>query len=164
MQQNTEHPNEKLIRDFYEAFESGNADAMTGCYHDDIHFSDPVFQDLKGGSAKAMWHMLISRSKELRIEFSDIAANDETGSARWQAWYTFSKTGNRVHNIIEARFTFKDGKIIEHKDSFSLHRWSSQALGLSGLLFGWFFLFQNQIREEAKKGLQLYMKRNRLSE
>jgi hypothetical protein len=72
------------------------------------------------------------------------------------ATYTFSQTGNTVVNDIRARFTFRDGKIVSHTDTFDLWRWSSQALGFKGKLLGWTPLVQNAIRKQARKGLADY--------
>jgi hypothetical protein len=73
------------------------------------------------------------------------------------ATYTFSKTGKKVVNKIRANMKFADGKIIEHSDAFSLHRWAAQALGFSGWLLGWNKFFQNKIKNTAKKNLLKYM-------
>ena len=59
------HPNAALIEQFYQGFQKKDHAAMAACYHPDIHFSDPVFTDLKGFRAGAMWHMLTERGKDL---------------------------------------------------------------------------------------------------
>ncbi len=153
------HPHAQRIQDFYEAFSKRDHAAMAAQYHDEIHFADPVFPDLKGDQAKAMWHMLCERGKDLRIEFSGIEADDNTGRAHWEAWYTFSATGKKVHNVIDAQFTFRDGLIVDHKDSFDLYRWCKQALGLKGLLLGWAPPVQNAIRKQAGQGLAKFTKK-----
>ena len=51
----------------------------------------------------------------------------------------------------------ENGKIIEHSDAFSVHEWSKQAFGITGLLFGWSSFFQNKIKNQAKKNLLKYM-------
>lgn len=149
--------NEKLIRTFYESFAQNNADAMISCYHDEIEFSDPAFGLLKGADAKNMWRMLVERAKgDIEIEFSNISANEKTGSADWTARYLFSKTGRKVFNEIHAEFEFKDGKIIRHADTFDIWKWSKQALGLPGFLVGWSSFMQNKIRRTAKDSLREY--------
>ena len=149
--------NEAVIRRFYSAFQQRDAAGMVACYAPDVQFSDPVFTDLRGSAAGAMWRMLCARGKDLKIEFRDVRADGTTGSAHWEAWYTFSTTGRKVHNIIEATFEFRDGKITRHTDRFDLHRWSGLALGLPGKLLGWTPLLQNKIRAMAKKGLDDYL-------
>lgn len=147
-----------LITSFYEAFSRRDPEGMVAAYADDVRFSDPVFTDLRGERAKNMWRMLCERGKDLTIEFSDVKADGNTGSAHWEAHYTFSLTGKKVHNVIDARFTFANGKITEHVDSFGLYRWTSQALGLKGKLLGWTSFVQNAVRTNGAKGLDAWIK------
>ena len=150
--------NEATIRRFYEAFQRRDAATMAACYGPDVQFSDPVFPDLRGPQAGLMWKMLCERGKDLRLEFRDVRADDATGSAHWEAWYTFSATGRKVHNVIDASFEFRDGRIVRHADRFDLYRWSRQALGPAGLLLGWTPLLQNKVRAMAAKGLADYQR------
>ncbi len=154
--------NEQLIQKFYEAFAQKDYHTMTDCYHLEATFKDEAF-DLKGSKQIGlMWRMLIERGTDLRMEFSDVHANDLTGGASWEAWYTFSSTGNKVHNIIDANFTFKDGKILNHRDSFDFHRWASQSLGITGRLLGWTGFLHQKVRTTAMSGLENYMARKEL--
>ncbi len=149
--------NEQLIEKFYTSFQQKNWKGMQECYHTDVVFNDPVFQNLKGKEAFAMWHMLISAGKDLTLSFKNIKSNDLSGSCQWDAFYTFSRTGRKVHNIIQAEFKFKNGKIIEHNDSFDLWRWSRMALGVSGVLLGWSPIVQNKIKGTAKSSLRKFI-------
>lgn len=153
------HPNSEVISRFYEAFGRRDAEAMAACYADDVTFSDPAFPDLRGRSAGDMWRMLCEAGKDLTIEPSEISANDETGSARWIARYTFSATGNKVVNDVRASFRFKNGRIVEHKDVFDFRVWSKQALGMMGLLFGGTGWLQRQVQGRAAKGLASFQRR-----
>ena len=148
--------NEQLIQRFYSAFQKRDAAGMVACYDPQVQFSDPVFTNLKGARAAAMWTMLCERGKDLKIEFRDVRADDTTGSAHWDAWYSFSGTGRQVHNSIDASFEFRDGRIMRHSDRFDLYRWARQALGLPGVLLGWTPLVQNKIRAMAAKSLDDY--------
>jgi ketosteroid isomerase-like protein len=151
--------NEATLRRFYEAFQKRDAATMAACYAPDVRFSDPVFPDLRGADAGTMWKMLCERGKDLKIEFRDVRADEAGGSAHWEAWYTFSTTGRKVHNVIDAAFEFRDGRIVKHTDRFDLYRWSRQALGLPGVLLGWTPLLQNKVRAMAKKNLDDYAAR-----
>lgn len=151
------HPNEELITRFYTSFQKRDAEGMCAAYHADVTFSDPVFVDLRGARARGMWRMLVERAKDIRLEFRDVTADDLTGSAHWEAWYTFSATGAKVHNVIDARFTFEGGLVKDHRDSFDLWRWASQALGAKGKLLGWAPPVQGAIRKNAQKGLDAWM-------
>ena len=149
--------NAQIIRNFYEAFAQNNADEMISFYADDVEFSDPAFGNLKGAEAKNMWKMLVERGGgNIKIEFSNVEADERKGSADWTADYLFSKTGRRVFNRIHAEFEFKNGKIIRHADTFDVWKWSRQALGISGLLLGWSGFLQNKIRQNARQSLREY--------
>lgn len=148
------HASER-IETFYRAFQQRDAATMAACYTADATFRDPAF-DLQGERVGAMWRMLCERGKDLRLEFGNVRAEGERGSADWQAWYSFSKTGRAVHNVIHAEFRFRDGLICEHVDTFNFWRWSRQALGPAGLLLGWTPLLQNKVRAEAARSLAAY--------
>lgn len=152
--------NKLLIETFYKAFQNKDWEAMHACYHPSIHFSDPVFPDLKGKEAKAMWHMLLAASTDLRITFDGAQASHDTGTCHWEAYYSFSRTGGKVHNKIDATFTFKEGLIAHHTDTFDLWKWSKMALGTSGLLFGWSSFMKQKIRKMAAKNLAHFIAKN----
>ena len=147
------HPNAQLIQRFYQAFQQLDAETMAACYADDVRFSDPAFTNLQGQEAADMWRMLTSRAQNFSLVFDGIEADDNQGKAHWVATYLFSQTGNTVVNDIQARFTFKDGKIVIHTDSFDLWKWSGQALGFKGKLLGWAPFVHKAIRQQAAKGL-----------
>ncbi|MBX3259176.1 MAG: nuclear transport factor 2 family protein [Labilithrix sp.] len=130
---------------------------MVACYADDVRFSDPVFTDLRGERAKAMWRMLCERGEDLEITFRDVKADGERGSARWEARYSFGAAGRRVHNVIDATFRFADGEIVEHVDRFDLRRWSGMALGVPGKLFGWTPFLKSAIRKQGARGLDAWI-------
>lgn len=149
-----------LLTRFYRGFTARDAEAMAACYSADIHFSDPVFPDLRGPRAGAMWRMLCSRATDLRIEFEEPKVEGDRGAVHWEAHYTYSATGRTVHNIIEARFELRNGLIAEHHDRFDLYRWARQALGMKGILLGWAPPVQGAIRRQAATALDRYLAKN----
>ncbi|MCG3119143.1 MAG: hypothetical protein ALAOOOJD_01474 [bacterium] len=154
------HPNEELIQKFYTCFGKRDARGMAECYHEEAEFSDPVFPGLKGTRAKAMWRMLCERGKDLEITVTGIHADEQNGKAHWEAKYTFSQTGRKVHNQIDASFRFARGKIIAHLDAFDFWKWTRMALGIKGVLFGWMPSVQARIRSEAGKSLEAFINKN----
>ena len=104
-----------------------------------------------------MWEMFCVKSKDLQIQYDNVSADENMGNAHWTATYTFSATGKRVVNKIQANFTFQNGKIIKHTDIFNFYGWTKQALGLSGLLLGWTPLVKQKVRKMALKSLTDYM-------
>ncbi len=146
----------QLLESFYTAFQHGDYAEMVACYHPDIHFSDPVFTDLRGNQAKAMWHMLCQRGKDLQVIFSDVQADGKLGRVHWEALYPFS-TGRKVHNVIDATFAFQNGLIIRHQDSFDLWRWTRMALGPLGWFLGWTPVVQQRVRKTAVASLHKFI-------
>lgn len=147
------HPNEQRLRDFYAAFDRHDGAAMSRLYAPDATFEDPVFRGLRDGEPAAMWRMLTSRSKDLRVELVQVSADDLHGKAEWVARYTFAQTGRPVVNRVSSRFRFRDGLVVEQHDDFPFWAWSRQALGLPGLLLGWSPLVRHKVQATARAGL-----------
>jgi ketosteroid isomerase-like protein len=149
--------NEQLIHHFYTCFKNKDYSGMQACYADNATFSDAVFKNLNSDQVKAMWQMLILKGKDMRIEFGQISADEKTGKAHWDAYYTFSATGKNVINKIDANFEFENGKIVKHIDDFNFYTWAKQALGTTGLLLGWTGFLKNKIQTTAMANLQKFM-------
>jgi hypothetical protein len=132
---------------------------MQDCYHPQATFSDEAFKDLSAEEVKAMWQMLITSGSDLKLKFSDVEVSGDRGTCHWEAWYTFSRSGRKVHNVIDADFEFKDGKIYRHRDHFNFWRWSRMAFGASGLLLGWTPFLQNKVQSGAKERLRSFMEK-----
>jgi len=149
------HPHAQLIERFYAAFARRDWAGMAACYHPEVHFSDEAF-DLRGADAGLMWRMLVTSGRDLTLEYRDISADERSGRAHWDARYTFSATGRKVLNHIDASFEFRDGLIVRHVDRFDFWTWSRQALGMPGLLLGWSSLLRSKVRAQAAKNLAAF--------
>jgi ketosteroid isomerase-like protein len=149
-------PNETLIHNFYAAFQKKDYRAMQEAYHPQAEFSDPVFSQLSSQEVKSMWQMLLTSATDLTLTFENVSANDTTGKCHWEAWYTFTATGRKVHNVIDAVFEFRDGKIYRHRDHFNFWRWSRMALGTPGILLGWTPVIKNKVRQTARRRLEKF--------
>ncbi|MBL7739347.1 MAG: nuclear transport factor 2 family protein [Chitinophagaceae bacterium] len=156
--------NKAIMERFYTAFQKRDHQAMNACYSEDIIFSDPAFGMLKGNEVKSMWEMLCTNARDFSLTFSDIEMLDEEyGTCKWTATYTFSKTGRKVVNHIKAYMKLYEGRIIEHSDAFRLSTWIGQALGWKGVLFGWTGFMKKAVQKNARKSLENFM-RNKKSE
>lgn len=146
------------IEQFYRAFNNLDTEKMVSLYHRDIIFEDPAFGILKGERAKNMWRMLCAsqKGKKFTVRASQIESSGDVTTATWEAFYVFSKTGRKIHNTVNAEFRFKEGKIISHKDSFDLYKWSRQALGMKGFLLGWTTFFKNKLQLQTNKLLSKF--------
>jgi limonene-1,2-epoxide hydrolase len=147
----------QLIESFYTAFQNKNVEGMKACYHPKVTFKDEAFPNLQGKEVTAMWDMLIQGGKDMRLTFKDIQADERSGRATWEAFYTLSLTGRKVHNIISAHFEFQDDKIIKHHDKFDFWRWSRQAFGLTGWLLGWTPVLRKKVQKTVRERLNKFI-------
>jgi ketosteroid isomerase-like protein len=128
--------NAEVIQELYAALNRHDGEAMAKLYDPAGRFHDPAFGELTGAEAGDMWRMLTGRADDLEVELAEHSADGDSGTARWIARYTFTRTGRPVINDVRARFRFADDRIAEHDDSFSFWRWARQALGPAGLVLG----------------------------
>lgn len=148
-----------VIHDFFEAFKRKDFKAMQACYHEQASFTDPVFGTLNVDQVRAMWDMLLSRNKDLQLDYHIISFHNGQTVVEWVATYTFTATQRQVRNVVQSTFTLKDQKILVQKDKFDLWKWSAMALGFSGTLLGWTPLFKNKLRSTAAAGLKKFMEK-----
>ncbi len=150
---------DNVVQRLYDAFQAGDGEAMQACYALDSTFRDEVF-DLAGPTEiGGMWKMLLARGTDLELQVSRVEADDTTGRAHWAADYTFTQTGRKVHNEIDATFVLRDGLIVEHVDQFDFWAWSRQALGPIGLLLGWTPIVRKKVQDTARRGLETWLRR-----
>jgi ketosteroid isomerase-like protein len=151
--------NVALVERFYAAFDRRDHGAMAASYAPTARFSDPVFQALTGPRIGTMWRMLCERATDLRVERGPVRMAGDMVRVEWQAWYTYSATGRRVHNRIAASLRVEHGLIRRHDDVFDLYRWARQALGIKGLVLGWTPPVQRAIRRQASRSLDAFAAR-----
>ncbi len=157
----TSPDNRDTIERFYTAFQNHDAAGMNACYAPDVRFRDPVFEQLKGDEARAMWNMLNSLGAGLELTYAVGKVDEAEGEASWVAKYQFSATGRDVENHIRSHFWFKDGLISRQEDTFDLWKWASMALGPKGQLLGWLPPVQGSIRKQARGNLDKFMASDR---
>ena len=152
--------NEELINKFYTCFNRKDFKGMQDCYADHAIFNDAIFKNLNADQVRSMWQMLIVKGKDLSLTFKVTSAKANLVTAHWDASYTFSATGRKVTNNIDAFFEIADGKIVRHTDKFNFYAWSRQAFGLTGVLLGWTGFLHKKVSAQAMKNLEEYMKNN----
>jgi hypothetical protein len=149
--------NTALIERLYQGLRDLDGDVMAACYAPEARFEDPAFGVLTGKQVGGMWRMLTSGSDGIEIELSEVEADDTSGSAHWVARYTFGPSKRPVINRIDARFTFEDGLIADHADTFSFYAWARQALGPMGFFLGATPFVKNRVRDQARRGLDRFL-------
>ena len=150
-----------VIQRFYDCFAQRDAQGMAACYADDVVFRDPAFGELRGERARDMWRMLCRNGKDLQVVASGIEASNGSGRAHWEADYTFTSTGRKVHNVVDAKFALRDGQITSHTDQFNFSNWSVQAFGPVGSVLGRTPLLPFVVRRLANRQLDQFQSRGR---
>jgi hypothetical protein len=145
-----------LAEEFYNAFTRRDGETMAALYDESASFSDPVFPKLNSAQCQNMWRMLCATGKDLRVEYKILEYNSERFVVYWDAYYSFSATGNFVHNKVTSTIQFKDSKIIAHHDDFDFYAWSRQAFGIIGVLLGWTPYFQRKVQSKASTSLAAF--------
>lgn len=145
---------------FYQAFQQQDAEGMIACYHPEATFEDPAFGPLQGEDLFWMWRMLCANAQDFALQFEVLEATDAQAKVHWEAQYTFSQTGRRVHNRIDATLDLKDGKIVRHIDQFNLWTWAGQALGWKGRLLGGTAFFKRKLHQQTNRTLAKYRAKN----
>lgn len=145
-----------LIGAFFDALGRGDLATVEQCYHPEVSFGDPIFQEIEGRDrVMRMWRVQHRMRTELHLAYRDLWADDHSGTARWSVDYVVAGTGRRVTDRIESLFRFDDGLIVRHHDDFDFRRWSKMALGKPhGLLFGWTPSWRQSIRDRAARQLE----------
>ncbi|GIZ08476.1 nuclear transport factor 2 family protein [Flavobacterium sp. UMI-01] len=151
--------NEPIIHQFFNGLSKADVLSVVSCYDTNIKFRDPIFGLLTGKDVTAMWSMLLENNKEnIKIEIVNSKSDAYLGTAQWIASYTFKPSNKTIVNHITTHFHFKEGLIIKQTDDFDIWKWSRQALGCKGFLFGWTGYMQQKIHEKAIQSLQKYKK------
>ena len=140
-----------ILERFYEALARRDAATMSALYAPDAAFTDPVFR-LRGADIGRMWTSLLGRARDFSVDWEVRRADPQGGEVAWTARYLFGGK-RRVVNVIESELKLVDGLIVEQNDRFDFPRWSSQALGLPGRLFGRTAWFRVAVGRKALRGI-----------
>ena len=150
------NPHAELLEELYRCLEGKDHQGMAACYHPDASFQDIAFALRGKKQIHAMWHMI--SETDLRASFTVSRADAQTGTADLVDDYTFRDTGRRVHNVIRSEFRFRDGLIVEHRDSCDALKWGMQALGPVKGVLTW--LIPATRRAKAKTKLKKFIDRH----
>jgi ketosteroid isomerase-like protein len=125
------HPNAALLHRLFSALDNHDHMTMASCYHEAATFQDIAFSLRSKREIHSMWHMICDG--DIRATFEVTNANDHDGHVKLVDTYTFGATrdkpGRRVRNVIDSRFRFRDGLIIEHRDVCDPRAWARLAIG-----------------------------------
>src|SRR2546422_11677762 len=109
-----------------------DGEAMASLYDPDGRFHDPAFGELTGAEARDMWRMLTGRAEDLSVELAEHAAEGDSGTARWIARYTFTRTRRPGGDDVRARVRFPGGRVAQPGGPFPFLGWGRHAPGPGG--------------------------------
>ena len=129
------HPNGVLLQRLFAALNRHDHSAMTACYHPEATFHDIAFDLIGRDRIGQMWRMICKG--DIKATVDGIQADDKNGRTNLVDTYSFGEKKLPVRNVIESRFKFQDGLIIEQRDSCDARGWAKQAVGgVPGFLAG----------------------------
>jgi hypothetical protein len=137
-----------VLERLYTCLDRHDHEGMAACYHADAEFHDIAFALRGKKQIHAMWHMISEAN--LQASFRIREANGEFRTVDLVDDYTFRETGRRVRNVIRSDFRFRDGLIIEHRDSCSALQWGVQALGPVKGVIAWLIPAARRGKARAK--------------
>ncbi|MGV3622725.1 MAG: nuclear transport factor 2 family protein [Archangium sp.] len=119
-----------VVTDFYAAFVKQDTKRMEQLYSKDVKFQDAIFKYADREGTMGMWNKIL-RDPKSKFTFELKSVEGDVVTGHWKADYELF--GRKVHNEIDTRMVVKDGKIVEHRDSFDWDTWAKQALPAGGL-------------------------------
>jgi hypothetical protein len=134
------HANGLLLRRLFTALDVHDHLTMAECYAPAATFRDIAF-DLKGkAEIHAMWRMICREGSDLRATFDVVHADDVEGRVALVDNYTYHDTGFKVRNVIDSRFRFENGLIVQHRDDCDPKAWAALAFrgSFKGFMAGHF--------------------------
>jgi len=142
-----------VLTHLYDSLARRDGEAMAALYAPDATFEDPVFR-LRGADVGKMWIALTRRAKRFEVSYKIAEAGPGSGRVELTASYLFA--GRRpVVNVIVSEIALEKGRIVRQVDRFDFARWSAQALGLPGRLFGRFEWFRRLFARRAMRAMGL---------
>lgn len=132
---------------------------MRELYSEYATYSDPIF-NLKGKEVPSLWYMMCTLDNDLSVTYKILEESGELVHTEWTISYILEVTGKRVKLNEKGFFRIIDGKIVEHRDEYDLWSWSSQGLGFIGKYLGWSGWFQNRVRKQAKRTVDVFIQLN----
>jgi len=148
------HPNEALVRRFFERLAARDAPGAAGCYHAEIFYSDPLFPRLRGAAPGELWRMRLEDLQGLEIRLEEAHGDADGAHAVWSLGYVLGP--RKVALRVRSMFGFRDGRISRHYDHFSFWGWAAQAYGARGAVLGWFGPFRWAMRQRFARAFERF--------
>lgn len=98
--------------------------------------------------------IIFEDATQCKIEIEDVVdEGDDYYTCKWMANFLHVSTSRPVLLSAKANFKLQDGKIAEHSDGFSLHKYCEQAFGIVAKIIGWNSMYQRARKNEFRRRL-----------
>jgi ketosteroid isomerase-like protein len=121
-----------VVSNFYKAFSTSDFSTMEQLYSPDVHWKDTIFSADNRSQLMGIWRFELNPSVGGKITYQITGADapDAQGNTvvhvQWRDVYKF--LGNPIDHSIDASLTVdKDGKIVNHVETYSWEQWADQA-------------------------------------
>lgn len=159
--------NKEIVEGFLGSYQKHDFPAMHNTLHPDVTFSDFAF-DISGREVQAMWHWFCvpygPRKEPVEVpEFELLKSDNESVLAKYRVRYLYGEKQRPVDYFIDARFKFRNDKIVEQRDTFSNiseYEFAKMAFGFPLALLAPTPILRASVRKKAGEKLRQFMDAN----
>lgn len=161
--------NRAIVEKFLSCYQKHVYKDMQSCLADNVRFSDYAFDDIQGKKVMAMWHWFCVPypPRKQPIEVPEFTIVEETGDAvvaKYRVKYLYGRDEKPVDYFIKARFTLKNGKIVEQHDEFmsiTEFKFAKMAFGFPAALLALTPLLRIIVKKKAGEKLDQFIQEKR---
>lgn len=143
-----------VVDRFFEALRRADTRVVDSCYHSQISYSDPLFEDLRGALVPLRWRMLLTQVDGFSLEHALVFADERKAQVQWTANYRLK--GREIRIPILSTLAIWDDLIVRQVDEYDFWQYCRQARGLGGFLLGGTEPFQNTVKRRARRELERF--------
>ena len=139
---------------FFEALRRADTNVIDSCYHPQISYSDPLFEDLRGARVALRWRMLLKQADSFSLEHSLVFADERKAQVQWTANYRLK--GRAISIPMLSTLAIWDDLIVRQVDEYDFWQYCRQAQGVAGVLLGGLEPYQKTIKRRARRELERF--------
>lgn len=116
-----------------------------------MQFFDPLYGYLNDGDVFLMWELLYGRCESFSLQ---TGMTVDRGDGYYEVpLVIICQYRKQIKMTMKAFLRIENNLISEYSHAFSVHEWCRQMYGLTGNLLGWNRLYQQRIKNNARREL-----------
>jgi ketosteroid isomerase-like protein len=140
---------------FFRAIQARAADEVAKAYTPDALFDAPIIGHVEGREIGELWRAFFWHTQAFTLDFTITGAEGNKAFVEWSTEHRFCEKGRHVQLQGASALTLQSGRIRFHHTMFDRHRWSAQALGLSGYVLSYLPGSKAFFRDEIRRAFGL---------